>query len=220
MTTTPHVKSRDKRFCAQCFFHGKKLELSADGSCPNYHCPLYVQGYKQRPDGMQDVPPVEYRAETIDDLRAECSRLREQIGEAPRSDERTKLVRVAVELLPDLREWSGPVSFRVSGERDGELTLEIRREFGRQTDTERMDWLSQQAGAAMGSTNGFTQIQVIPVASECAVGDCHYVTVGDCWTNPLADATLREAIDAARLAHPSQRAVETPLPQTTESSNG
>jgi hypothetical protein len=34
--------------------------------------------------------------------------------------------------------------------------------------------------------------------------------------------TIREAIDAARLAHPSQRAVESPspLPQTTESSNG
>lgn len=58
------------------------------------------------------------------------SELRRVEQDTPQANDYWKLVRVAVELLPDLREWSQPVVFRVAEETDGVLILEMRRVGG------------------------------------------------------------------------------------------
>jgi hypothetical protein len=144
-------------------------------------------------------------------------------------------VRKALAELVDTREEIAEIAELLGGDTDCYDSLKdhvrsavarLREQIGEaRKDSERLDFLQSLMRAGDDTDHHGFQVEEtddgLAIDREywqhASKGEAH----GRWWTSRLADApTLREAIDAARLAHPSQSAVESPLPQTTESSNG
>lgn len=140
----------DEHRATWCHYCGLEIGLDRAAGNPNYHAecweierPSYVMTIdvaraprvcdkcgeaftKERPEVVVGDDACGYWKPRFS-AHSECIRFAGNSGVPLESDPRTKLVRVAVELLPKLREWSEPVRFKITGDDNGVLTLLIHR---------------------------------------------------------------------------------------------